>query len=228
VRTWTAPPKLVDAATHGPDSGAELFVVEGDSAAGAVAAVRDPRLQAVLPMQGKPLNPVRASDRGVAAHPFWSALTTALGGGWGAAFDLDARRYARLLVLTDPDADGIHCGALVAMFLYRWMPALVEHGHVHVVRAPVGEIEVAAGEPLEYAWSEPEFAALCRELRAAGRAPARTLRYRGLASLDPDVLRATCVAPATRNARPLTPAIAEHALATFGAKDAFSPQRKLL
>lgn len=228
MHAWTAPPKLVDCLTPGAGNGAELFVVEGDSAARAVVAVRDARTQAVLPMQGKPLNPVRASDRKVAAHPVWSALTAALGGGWGAAFDVGARRYARVLVLTDPDADGIHCGALVAMFLYRWMPALVERGHVEIVRAPVGEIEPAAGAPVEYAWSEPEFAALCRERRAAGATPYRTLRYRGLASLAPEVLRATCVAPATRNARPLTPALAEHALATFGAQEAFSPQGKLL
>ena len=81
------PVKLEDCQLTGPGSGAELFVTEGDSAALAVSRVRDPRFQAVLPMQGKPLNTLKAGAGKVAANPFFSALTGALGTGWGGAFD---------------------------------------------------------------------------------------------------------------------------------------------
>ena len=73
-RPWTTS-KLDDCAGHGPGSGAELFIVEGDSAAASVGRVRDACMQAVLPMQGKPLNTTRASRRKVVEHPFFGPLT---------------------------------------------------------------------------------------------------------------------------------------------------------
>jgi DNA gyrase subunit B len=221
-------PRLLDCDVHGPGSGAELFVVEGDSAASAVAAVRNGRAQAVLAMQGKPLNAVRATDRRVAAHPFYAALTAALGTGWGAAFDPDRVRFDRLVLLTDPDADGIHCGALVLMFVHRWLPALLGRGHVEVVRAPVGAIEPASGGPRVHAFAESQFQAECAAHRARDGAAFRAIRYRGLASLDPADLHRLCVASPTRVARTLTPADAEQAIDVFGARDAFSPQQALL
>ena len=101
------PLKLDDCQAHGPGSGAELFVVEGDSAADAVSRVRDPAFQAVLPMQGKPLNARKASEKKVAGHPLFQALADAIGAGIGARFDAAACRYERILLLMDPDADGI-------------------------------------------------------------------------------------------------------------------------
>jgi DNA gyrase/topoisomerase IV subunit B len=77
------PIKLHDCVRHGPDSGAELFVVEGDSAAASVAGACDPQRQAVLPLQGKPLNAARATAARVARDPFLGALAQALGTGWG-------------------------------------------------------------------------------------------------------------------------------------------------
>jgi DNA gyrase subunit B/topoisomerase-4 subunit B len=227
-RPLSLAPKLSDCDVHGPGSGAELFVVEGDSAASAVVAVRDPRLQAVLAMQGKPLNAVRATDRRVAAHPFYRALTAALGTGWGAACDPARLRYERLVLLTDPDADGIHCGALVLMFLHRWLSTLLVRGRVQVVRAPVGVVEPADGGPRVHAFAEPQFQAECAAGRQRDGGAFRALRYRGLASLDPQDLSRLCVAPATRNARTLTAADAEHAIDVFGARAAVSPQQALL
>jgi len=96
--------KLDDSAEHGAE--AELFVVEGDSAAAAVAQVRDPRRQAVLPMQGKPLNAARAPRRKVIEHPFLGPLGEGLGTGLEAGCDPRRARYGKVLVLTDPDADG--------------------------------------------------------------------------------------------------------------------------
>ena len=186
--------KLDDCTTCGPGSGAELFVVEGDSAAASVVRVRDPRHQAVLPMQGKPLNAARAPRAKVESHPFFGPLAEALGCGVEAACDPRRMRYDRVLVLTDPDADGIHCGFLVLLYFHRWMRPLLDAGRIEVVRPPWGEV-VVAGE-IELAFSEPELAALADRGRASGEMTVR--RYRGLAAVDPAMLHETCVATATR------------------------------
>jgi DNA gyrase subunit B/topoisomerase-4 subunit B len=203
-----------------------LIVVEGESAALAVLQVRDPRLQAVLSMQGKPLNALRASDGKVAANPFLRALGDAIGAGRGAAFDDGAVRYERIVLLMDPDADGIHAGALLLLFFHRWMPALLEHGFVERVHAPLGEVRTADGE-LRFAYTEPQFQALSAELRASGSARFETLRYRGLAGLDVGVLAEQCVDRATRRGRILRPDDARAAMAVFASLRVLPPQGAL-
>jgi DNA gyrase subunit B len=222
------PVKLEDCQLTGPGSGAELFVTEGDSAALAVSRVRDPRFQAVLPMQGKPLNTLKASAGKVAANPFFSALTGALGTGWGGAFDARLRRYDRVLLLTDPDADGIHCGALLLMFFYRWMPSLIERGHLEMVRPPLGEIVSADGDSPHYVYSEPEFQSLMAEMRRSPDRARRTVRYRGLASMNPAALAEQCVDPGTRHSRRLAAADAEAAMEVFASLRELPPQQQLL
>ena len=187
------PSKLDDCLVHGPGSGAELIVVEGDSAAAAVARVRDPRLQAVLPMQGKPLNATKASRTKLLAHPFFGPLTAAVGAGLEADCEPARSRYDRLLVLTDPDADGIHCGFLVLLFLHRWLRPLLDAGRIEIVRPPWGEVVV--GGELLLAFSEPELATLATRARSGG---GEVRRFRGLAALDAETIRETCVDPATR------------------------------
>ena len=103
---------LIESQRHG--AGCELFLVEGESAAGAVAAVRDARTQAVLACQGKPLNAWRATPARVAAYPLYPQLASALG--WSSVVDSSATaapRFERVMLLFDPDADGIHIGALL-------------------------------------------------------------------------------------------------------------------
>jgi DNA gyrase subunit B/topoisomerase-4 subunit B len=186
--------KLADCVVQGPGSGAELFVVEGDSAAASVASVRNPATQAVLPMQGKPLNAARASRAKVLAHPFFGPLVAALDVGFEASCDPRRMRYQRVLVLTDPDADGIHCGFLVLLFFHRWLRPLLDAGLVEVVRPPWGEV-VVDGRPT-LAFSEPELALLADRARERGMTSVR--RFRGLAALDAALLRDTCIAAGTR------------------------------
>jgi DNA gyrase subunit B/topoisomerase-4 subunit B len=199
---YGAPAKLADCGVHGPGSGAELFVVEGDSAATAVARVRDPATQAVLPMQGKPLNAARASRAKVLAHPFFGPLVAALDVGVEAQCDPRRLRYQRVLVLTDPDADGIHCGFLVLLFFHRWLRPLLDAGRVEIVRPPWGEVVAEGGPTL--AFSEPELTRLADRARERGMATVR--RFRGLAALDADVLRDTCIAAGSRRTTAVTAA----------------------
>jgi DNA gyrase subunit B len=199
---YGAAAKLVDCTDHGAGSGAELFLVEGDSAAAAVARVRDASHQAVLPMQGKPLNASRASSAKVADHPFFGPLAAAIGIGVEPHCEPHRSRYERVLVLTDPDADGIHCGYLVLLFFQRFMRPLLDTRRIGIVRPPWGEV-VVAGELL-LAFSEPELAAVVDRHRSRGDIAVR--RYRGLAALDADLLRMTCVDPATRRIDAVSPA----------------------
>jgi DNA gyrase subunit B/topoisomerase-4 subunit B len=194
--------KLDDCGVHGPGSGAELFLVEGDSAAAAVACVRDPATQAVLPMQGKPLNATRASRGKVLAHPFFAPLVAALDVGVEAGCDPRRLRYERVLVLTDPDADGIHCGFLVLLFFHRWLRPLLDAGRVEVVRPPWGAVVVAGRSTL--AFSEPELALLAD--RAGPRGERVVRRFRGLAALESAMLRDTCIAAGTRRTSPVSAA----------------------
>ena len=191
------PLKLNDSRRHGAGSGAELFLVEGDSAAGSVSLVRDPETQAVLPMQGKPLNAAKAPPAKVAAHPLFRALADAVGAGDGPTFDLARARYERIVLLMDADADGIHCAALMCLYFYRRMWRLLEDGRVSIAHAPLAVISAATLARPEYVFTEIDYRERAQALRAAGH-EIQVVRYRGLAGLDLGTLAASCVRPATR------------------------------
>jgi DNA gyrase subunit B len=183
--------KLEDCAVHNHQS--EIFLVEGDSAAASVAAIRNPQTQAVLPMQGKPLNALKATAKKVQENALYSKLSEVLRVSLvdelkqpGLAFDerLTSLRYAKIILLFDPDADGIHCGALMQMFFYRWMRPLIDMGKVEIVRFSLADI--------------------------------KTYRPRGLGSLNPESLRQGCLIPETRHTRTISEADVLAAIAIFG------------
>jgi DNA gyrase subunit B len=209
------PIKLEDCQVHG--AGTELFIVEGDSAWIAVTQSRDFKFQATLPMQGKPMNAMKASEKKVAENSLFEALTKALGTGFGKSFDLKKLRYEKVMLLMDPDADGIHCGALMLMFFYRWMRPLLEGGHIELVRAPIGEIVVKGNPEPEFAYTNEQFQAMCEDFRSRGVKSFTPLRYRGLASINPKSLEKNCLHPATRKTLKMGIHDAEMALEVFGA-----------
>lgn len=211
------PVKLTDSRRHG--AGTELFIVEGDSAASTVAALRDGQFQAVLPMQGKPLNAIKASAEKVATYPLFKALNDSLGIDHARPtadlFVWDDLRFERLVLLFDPDADGIHSGALMLMFVYQYLRPLLDQGRVLMIHAPWVQISLAEQQPL-YAYSEAQALALTQQLRAQGKTP-QVVRYRGLSGIDRAILMQTCIDPATRNARVMTEQDALAAIEIFGA-----------
>lgn len=212
------PTKLTDCAVHGADSGAELFIVEGDSAALAVIALRHAVDQAVLPMQGKPLNALRAGAERVRANPWLAALRAALGVEYGDAFDVAKLRYQRIVLLQDPDADGIHCRALLLMYFFRWLPALLDSGRVVTIDVPVGEVAAVDGQPARrYAYTDAEFRTLCQDGRAADGERFAAVRYRGLAAIAPETLREHCIDRRTRKARACSVREAQMAIDVFSA-----------
>ena len=208
------PVKLEDCEAHGEGSGAELLIVAGDSASKSVAAVRDLRTQAVLPMQGKPMNAIKASPDAVASNELFRVLVTALGCGWRDTFRIEKLQYERIIFLFDPDADGIHCGALMLMFFHQWLPQLLSSGRLPAVHPPAFEIHSEVSERVIYAFDERHYALLKRKLDE-GQVPCRGRRIRGLASLSETTLLETCVAPASRNINPLGPRDADAAIRVF-------------
>lgn len=209
------PIKLQDCRQHGAN--AELFLVEGDSAASTVSNLRNQQTQAVLPMQGKPLNAIKASTEKVLENPLFNALIDALGAGMGDHFDFTKCRYRRVVLLMDPDADGIHCGALMLMFFYRWMPALLQNGMVELVRPPVGEVLDSETGELQHAYTAAQFVALCAPLQSNPNRKIITQKYRGLAGIGAEQLERTCIHPNTRKTSVMGLKDAAMVIEVFGA-----------
>jgi DNA gyrase subunit B len=210
--------KLEDSKGHGP--GTELLLVEGDSALASVVAVRNERTQAVLALQGKPLNAWVAAEARVAAHAQYRLLARALGLAAPTAVtesELASLRFERVMLLLDPDADGIHIGALLVLYVQRWLPALISHGKLWQLRAPMFELVCAVTGDVQHANNPPHCQALAaRMAAAAGGAPPRVQAHRGLGSIAPQVLRARCLDPATRQASVVTAADVQAVIGVFG------------
>lgn len=215
----------VGPAGSGAGSGAELFIVEGESAAGAVVAVRSARFQAVLPLQGKPMNAWRASAAKVKAHALYAQLAGALGIADATALEhagpdqLAALRFERVVLLMDPDADGIHIGALMLLYMQRWAQPLINTGRVAMARAPMFVLEPTGkgeGTPPVMAYTPNDCQARVQALATEHGAPPRVQAVRGLASLAPLALSAYCVDPATRRLDTVTQASIRAVIDVFG------------
>ncbi len=219
------PIKLSDCQEHGLDSDAELFVVEGDSAALSVARIRDLRFQAVLPMQGKPMNAMKATKTTLRRNPFFNALIESIGTDIGDSFNLSTCRYRRIILLFDPDADGIHCGTLALLFFYRWMRPLLEAGNVAIVRAPMMHVVADKLGIVRLAYSEEQGQRVSNELSQKQATGVLKRRFRGLASINVETLQQCCIEPTTRKLFPLTIHDAESSIELMSSMK--RPPRKL-
>lgn len=207
--------KLNDCRRHGRGSGSELLIVEGDSAADSVSGLRDGEWQAVLAMQGKPMNASRATKSRVAKSPPMRRLIDSIGAGWDDHCSIDRTRYDRIVILCDPDIDGVHARSLLLLFFHRWMQPLLDAGMIFTARPPLWRITSAQLEEPLYGWSDKHFAELEAELDTAGILGRTPERFRGLGNMIPEVLFDTCLNPKTRTLVRLNSAHAEAALASF-------------
>ncbi len=209
------PTKLLDCQFHHDQHETELLIVEGDSASNAVGAVRDSAFQAVMPMQGKPLNAWKATKDKVARNEFFHALDQAIGAGWGDSFRMENMRYKNIVLLFAPDADGIHCSMLVLMYFYRWMRPLLESGRIYMVHPPLFEITAPAMNELVCAASDEEAIDRLAKVQREVDPSAVKNRFRGLASMSGAVLKRYCVQPSTRHAFRMRAKDAEAAIEVF-------------
>lgn len=190
----TLPGKLADCAEKDPTK-CEIFVVEGESAGGSAKAGRDRQFQAILPIQGKILNVEKARVEKMLGHEEIRALITALGTGIDKEFDIDKRRYDRVILMADADVDGAHIRTLLLTFLYRYMPALLERGKVFIAQPPLYLIK--AGKKSYYAYSDRERDKITADLTKQN-VTYEIQRYKGLAEMNPQQLWETTMNPDSR------------------------------
>ena len=203
------PDKLADCRVHGP--GAELILVEGDSAAGPAKRGRDSEFMAILPLRGKIVNAAKASAKQVLDNAEAKAIFTAMGAGAGKAFDISAARYGRIVILCDADVDGSHIRCLLLTLIHRYMRELLVQGRVYSAQPPLFTARV--GERTYRAYSDEERDRLTAQL-ARGKRKAENIkwqRFKGLGEMNTDELRHCALDPATRTLRRLTMADAEQA-----------------
>lgn len=194
-RKLRLPGKLTDCASDAAE-GTEIFIVEGDSAGGSAKQARDRRTQAVLPIRGKILNVASATAQKIAANQEVQDLTLALGCGTRDAYDGEALRYDKVIIMCDADVDGAHIATLLMTFFFKEMPQLVRDGRLYLAQPPL--YRLAKGGTVRYARDDAHKDALLKT-DFAGKSKVDVARFKGLGEMPPAQLKETTMAPGKRS-----------------------------